>query len=145
MGVGLALAPSALALGAVDFDDADPLGLEVTGEPGAIGTRPFDADQLDRTEVAQPPQQQLVALSRGGEALDAEQSTSFVEWCNNVDVEVCIDAAGDAPCQSGHCHPFVGLGWGDTAPSGTTDRKATGLLQAGSYEVTPSDRRVSSG
>jgi hypothetical protein len=29
-----------------------------------------------------------------------------------MDVEVCIDAAGDAPWQIGHCHPFVGLGWG---------------------------------
>ena len=42
---------------------------------------------------------------------------------------MCIDAARDAPCQSGHCHPFVGLGWGDTAPSGTTDRTATGLCR----------------
>jgi hypothetical protein len=29
-----------------------------------------------------------------------------------MDVEVCIDPAGDAPCQIGHCHPFVGLGLG---------------------------------
>jgi hypothetical protein len=46
-----------------------------------------------------------------------------------VDVEVRIDAAGDASWQSGYCHPFVGLGWGDTAPSGTTDRTATGLYR----------------
>jgi hypothetical protein len=44
-----------------------------------------------------------------------------------------------------HMHDLRWLGWGDTAPSGTTDRTATGLCEAGFYEVTPSDRRVSSG
>ena len=96
-------------------------------------TGPFDADEVDRAEVAQPPQQFLVALLGGGEALDAEENPSFVQSRSYMDIEVRIDAAGDAPCQSGHCHPFVGLGWGDTAPSGTTDRTATGLCQAGSY------------
>jgi hypothetical protein len=46
-----------------------------------------------------------------------------------MDVEVRIDPAGDAPCQIGHCHPFVGLGWGDTAPIGTTDKTATGRVR----------------
>ena len=41
--------------------------------------------------------------------------------------------------------PSLDLGWGDTAPSGTTDRTATGLREAGSYEVTPCDRVLSSG
>ena len=63
LGVGLALAPAALAIGAVDFDDTDAFGLEVTGQPGPIGTRPFDADQLDGAEVGEPPQQLLVAAS----------------------------------------------------------------------------------
>ena len=133
MGIGLALEPTPLSIGTVDFDDADPLGLEMTGEPGSIRTCPFDADQLDGAEVAQPPQQLLVAGLRGSEALDAEESPSFVQSRSYMDVEVRIDPAGDAPCQIGHCHPFVGLGWGDTAPSGTTDRTATGLFQAGSY------------
>ena len=89
-----------------------PLGLEMTGQPGSIGPSPFDADQLDRAEVAQPPQQLLVAALGGGEALDAEESPSLVQSRSYMDVEVRIDPAGDAPCQSGHCHPFVGLGWG---------------------------------
>ena len=144
LGVGLALAPAALAVGPVDFDDADPLGVEVAGQPGSIGAGPFDADELDGAEVAQPPQQLLVAALGGGEALDAEQGPPLVQSRSYMDVEVRVDPAGDAPCQSGHCHPFVGLGWGDTAPSGTTDKTATGLCEAGSYEVTPSDRRVSS-
>ena len=144
MRVGLALAPAALAVGAVDLDDADPLALEMPGQPGAIGPGAFDADQVDRAEAAQPPEQLLVAAVGGGEALDAEESPPFVQSCSYMDVEVRIDAAGDAPCQSGHCHPFVGLGWGDTAPAGrrTGQRRA---CKAGSYEVTPSDRRVSSG
>ena len=133
MGVGLALTPAALAVGPVDLDDADLLGVEMPSQPGAIGPCPFDTNQLDGTEVAQPAQQQLVALSRGGEALDAEESPSFVQSRGYMDVEVRIDPAGDAPCQISHCHPFVGLGWGDTAPSGTTDKTATGLFQAGSY------------
>ncbi len=83
-GSDLPFAPAALSVGTVDFDDADPFGLEMTGEPGSIGPSPFDADQLDEAEVAQPPQQLLVAALGGGEALDAEE---------------------------GYCHPFVGLGW----------------------------------
>jgi hypothetical protein len=145
LGIGLALAPAALAIGPIDFDDTDLFGLEVPGQSGPIRTGPFDADQLDGAEVAQPPQQFLVAGFSRGEALDAEEGPSFVQSRSYMDVEVRIDAAGDAPWQSGHCHPFVGLGWGDTAPSGTTDRTATGLCEAGSYEVTPSDRQVSSG
>ena len=74
LGVGLALEPPALAVGPVDFDDADPLGLEVAGQPGAIGPGAFDTDQLDGAEVAQPAQQLLVAALGGGEALDAEES-----------------------------------------------------------------------
>src|ERR1700684_3699199 len=46
LGVGLALAPATLAVGTVDFDDSDPLGLEMTGEPGTIRPGPFDTDEL---------------------------------------------------------------------------------------------------
>ena len=105
----------------------------MASQPGAIGPGAFDADELDRAEVAEPPQQLLVAALGRGEALDAEESTSFVQSRRYMDVEVRIYPAGDASCQSGHCHPFVGLGWGDTAPSGTTDKTATGLYEAGSY------------
>ena len=78
MGIGLALEPPALSIGAVDFDDPDLLGLEVTGQPGAIRPGPFDADQLDGAEVAQPAQQLLVATLGRGEALDAEQGAPLV-------------------------------------------------------------------
>jgi hypothetical protein len=101
----------------------------VPGQPRSIGARPLHTDQLDRAEVAQPPEQLLVALRRRGEALDAEEGASVVQSCSYMHVEVRIDAADDASWQSGHCHPFVGLGWGDTAPSGTTDRTARGLYR----------------
>ena len=144
LGIGLALAPPALAVGTVDFDDADPLGLEMAGEPGTIGSGPFDADKLDGAEVGEPPEQLLVAVLGGGEALDTEESPSLVQSRSYMDVEVRIDAADDASCQSGHCHPFVGLGWGDTAPAGrrTGQRRAcVGRLLLG-HSVRPG---VSSG
>jgi hypothetical protein len=78
LGVGLALEPPPLSIGTVDFDDPDPLGLEMTGEPGTIGPRPFDTDQHDGAEVGEPPEQQLVTIGRCGEALDPEESPSFV-------------------------------------------------------------------
>ena len=80
----------------------------MSGEPGAIGTGPFDTDQLDGAEVAQPAQQLLVTDLRRGEALDSKQGPSSFKARSYMDVEVCIDAADDAPCQSGHRHPFVG-------------------------------------
>jgi hypothetical protein len=112
LGVRLALAPAALSVGTVDFDDADPFGLEMTGEPGSIGPGPFDADQLDEAEVAQPAQQLLVTIGCGGEALDAEQGAPLIQSRSYVDVEVRIDPADDASWQSGHCHPFIGFGLG---------------------------------
>ena len=78
MGIGLALEPPTLSIGTVDFDDADMLGLEVSGQSGSIGPGPFDTDQLERAEVAQLAQELLVAALGGGEALDAEEGASFV-------------------------------------------------------------------
>ena len=112
LGIGLALAPAALAIGPVDFDDADLLSLEVPGQPGSIRACALDTDQLNGAEVTQPGQQLLVAALRGGKALDTEECPSVVQSCSYVDVEVCIDAAGDASCQSGHCHPFRWIGLG---------------------------------
>jgi EAL domain len=95
-GFGLALAPATLTIGSVDFGDADPLALEVTGQTGAIGSRSFDADQLDRAEVAQPAQQLLVPDLRRGEALDAEERSSLVQSrsCSQF-----VDALLDVPAR----------------------------------------------
>jgi hypothetical protein len=87
----------------------------------------------------------LVAVSGAVEAFDAEECSSFVERCGHMDVEVRIDLAGDVRARVVTVIPSFGFGWGDTEPGGTTDKTATGPCEAGSYEVTPSDRPVSSG
>src|SRR3984885_5232447 len=57
-----------------------------------------------------------------------------------MDVEVRIDPAGDASCQIGHCHPFVGLGWGDTAPAGRrTGQRRACVRQAPIRSLRPTD------
>ena len=65
LGVGLALAPPALAVRTIDLDQPDPLALEVTGDIRPH-TNPslLPPDQLDGAEMAQPPQQFLVAGSQ---------------------------------------------------------------------------------
>ena len=124
MGVGLSFEPPALSIGSIDFDDADVFTLEVAGQPGTRGPGPFDADQLEGAEVAQPAQQLLVAGLGRGEALDAEQGPSVVQSRSYMDVEVRIDPAGDTPGQL--VTVIASLVWvgDDTAPSGTTDKTA---------------------
>ena len=98
------------------------------GEPGAIRARAFDADEDDRAEVLEPREQLLVALPGGLEVLDPEQRAFLVERCDDMDVEVRIDTAGHAACQSGHRHPILGrLGWHRTR--WTTDKTAMGRLR----------------
>ena len=108
-------------------------GQEVTGEPGAIGAGPFDTDQLDGAELAQPSEQLLVAALGGGEALDAEESPrsskAAATWTSR-----CVSTP-PVMLRAKVVTVIPSLDWvgGDTAPSGTTDRTATGLCEAGSY------------
>ena len=51
-GVGLSLAPAALAVRSVDLDDGDLAGKQVPGEPRPVAAGPFDADQLERPEAS---------------------------------------------------------------------------------------------
>ena len=132
-GIGLALAPAALAIGAVHLDDADPFVLKVTGEPGAIRAGPFDTDQLDGAEVAQPPQQLLVAGSVVGKLSTprrAPRSSKAAATCTSR----CVSTP-PVMLRAKLVTVIPSLDWvgGDTAPSGTTDRTATGLCEAGSY------------
>ncbi len=78
LGIGLAFEAPTLAIGSVNFDHSHALGLEMTGEPCSIGPSPFDADQLDGAEVAQPAQQLLVTGFGRGEALDSEQGAPLI-------------------------------------------------------------------
>ena len=141
-GVGLSLAPPALAVGTVDLDDGDLVGKQVPGEPGPVAAGPLDADELERPEGLQPAEQGPIARRCGREALHAEECSTLVEGGRHMDVEVRVDPSGDAARDSGHRHLVLSLGLGDTAPA----RRWTGQRRAcaaGSYEVTPSDRLVS--
>jgi hypothetical protein len=110
-GVGLSLAPPALAVGTVDLDDGDLVGKQVPGQPGPVAAGPFDADELEGPEGLQPAEQGPIARRCGREALHAEQGSSFVEGGRHVHVEVRVDPSGDAACDSGHRHLFP-FAWG---------------------------------
>jgi hypothetical protein len=142
-GVGLAAQTPAHAVGTVDFDHLDALAMEVSGQPSAIRTGALHADQDDRSEALHPRKELLVARCRRLEGLDAEQGALLVEGGRHVDVEVRIEATSHRSCQSVHCHPFSWWGWHRT--DRTTDKTAMSLVWASSYEVTPSNRPVSSG
>jgi len=123
-----ARAPAPLAVRAVDLGHGHAGLVEVAGKPGPVGAGALDAHQLDGAEGPQPGQELAVAPGGGLEGLDPKEGPSPVQGGRHVDVEVGVDPAGDPACQSGHRHPFRCLGWGGTAPSGTTDRTAVGLL-----------------
>ncbi len=55
--VGLALPAPVLAVGPVDLDDPDAGRGDVPGQSGAVTAGPFDPDQADRPEPAQPAEQ----------------------------------------------------------------------------------------
>jgi len=82
--------------------------LEVSGEPGPVGTCPFNADFRDRAETREPLEQRLVAGCRGRERLDSEQAADGVERSRHVNVEVGVHAAcHGAALYDGHRHPFL--------------------------------------
>jgi hypothetical protein len=110
LGIGLALAPAALAVGAIYFDQRDALGMEVPCEAGPVAAGPFDADELEGPEALEPARELAITRTRRGEALHAQQGTSLVEGGRHVEVEVCVDPTGDAPRDSGHRHLFLSLG-----------------------------------
>jgi hypothetical protein len=116
-----------LSVGSINLDHSDAFTVEVTGESSSVGAGALHAQQLNGPEAPQPGQQLVVAAWRRLEGLDSKESSPFVQGGGNMHVEVRVDPAGDLPWQSGHCHPFVRIGWGGTAPSGTMDKTATGL------------------
>jgi hypothetical protein len=145
LGIGLALEPAALSIGTVDFDDADALGLEVAGQPGPIGPGPFDADQLDGAEVAQPAQQLLVAalvvakLSTPSRV--PRSSKAAATWTSR-----CVSTP-PVMLRAKLVTVIPSLVWVGVTPhrAERRTRQRRACVQASSYEVTPSDRQVSSG
>ena len=77
--VGLALRATVLPVGAVYLDDPDACRGDVAGQSGAVTAGPFDADQGDGPESAQPAQQGGIAGRRGGELPDAGQPADGIE------------------------------------------------------------------
>ena len=56
-GVGLAGPMSGLSVRSVDLDDSNAFASQVSGDAGAVGAGPFDADQVDVTECGEPRNQ----------------------------------------------------------------------------------------
>ena len=104
-GVGLALAPAALAVGTIHLDHSDLLVVQVPREAGAVAPGALDTHQVDRPEALQPQGEPAVADCGGLEALGAEQAPVLVEGGRHVDVEVRVDTSGDASCKIAHVIP----------------------------------------
>src|SRR5712691_5836220 len=109
--VGLALPTAILPVGAVHLHDPDAGCGDVAGQSGAVTAGPFDADQGDGPEAAQPAQQVAVAGRGSRELLDAEQPSDGIERGGDMHVGVGVHAAGDGACffYDGHSHPFLRL------------------------------------
>ena len=109
--VGLALPATVLPVGAVYLDDPDACRGDVAGQSGAVTAGPFDADQGDGPESAQPAQQAGVAGRGGGELPDAEQPADGIERGGDMRAGVGVHAASDRACffYDGQGHPFLRL------------------------------------
>jgi hypothetical protein len=91
----------------------------VAGQAGAVTAGPFNPDQGDGPEAAQPAQQPRVPGRRGRELLDAKQPADRIERGGDVRVGVRVNAVGDSAAvfYDGHAIPFLWLkGW--HAPAG---------------------------
>jgi hypothetical protein len=142
-GIGLAGGSSGLTVGPVDLDDLDAGGIQVPGQPGAIGARALHADPGHLTEGTHPGQQLSIAGSAGRKRLDAQQAADIVQGRGDMDVQVGVDSARDgaAGFYDGHRHPFS-LTWsrGGTHVPGRSD----GVVRSArtGWPITPSERGV---
>ena len=93
-----------------------------------------------RAEVLSQPAASCGRRSSAAESSRPEECPSGVH-CTYLDLELLIDAAGDASCQSAHCHPFVGLGWVDTTSAGRwTGQRRACVRQAPILSLRPTGR-----
>jgi hypothetical protein len=108
--IRLALPPPVLAVGAVDLDHPDTGRGDVAGQAGAVAAGPFDPDQADGPEPAQPGQQAGVTGRGSRELLDAKQPSDGIKRGGDVHVGVGVHATSDGAClYDGQRHPFLGL------------------------------------
>ena len=85
-----------LPVRAVHFHHADAGRGQVPGQGRPVAAGPFDADQGDGPETAQPAQQGCVPGCGGRELPHPQQPSDRVECGGDMRVSVGIDAAGDA-------------------------------------------------
>jgi hypothetical protein len=135
--VGLALPAAVLAVRTVHLHDPDASRGDMTGQARAVAARPFDADQGDGPEPAQPAEQAGVSGRADRELLDAEQSPDGIQRGGDVHVGVGVHAAGDGAClYDGHAIPFLWLkGW--HAPAGRRACEPRPLAQDGQIGTAP--------
>ena len=99
-----------LPVRAVHLHDPDAGRSDVTGQARAVTAGPFDADQGNGPEPAQPAEQAGVAARGGGELLHAKKPPDRVKRCGDMHVGVGVHAAGDGAClYDGHSRPFLRL------------------------------------
>jgi hypothetical protein len=100
------------------------LGVQVAGQSGAIRPGPFHPDQRDLAKAAQPPQQLPIAAGVGWEAAATQERTDLVQGGSHVNVQVGVDAAGDAVGHALHCRPFrLEVGMAPHQPGGRTGQR----------------------
>jgi hypothetical protein len=129
--VGLTRQAPRLAVGSVDLDHHDVVGVQEPGQPRSVAAGPLHPDQGDLTERGQPPQQLAVSRSRGRERRRSQHPSDVVQRRRHVHIQMRIDTAGN-PCHRCHVSLHPSPGTVDTAPAGTADKTATGLVSAGS-------------
>jgi hypothetical protein len=78
----------------------------MTGQARAVTAGPFDPDQADGPEPAQPSEQAGVAGRGNRELLDAEQPADGIQRGGDMHIGVGIHAAGDDVLLRWSCHPF---------------------------------------
>ena len=87
-----------LAVRAIHFDHPHAGGRQVAGQARPVAAGPFDADQGECPEPAQPAQQAGVSGRGGGELPHAQQTAERVQRGRDVHVGVGVHAAGDDAC-----------------------------------------------
>ena len=124
--IALAASASTLPVGPVDLDDSHRLGVEVAGQPGAVGAGALDTDDVHLAEAAQPGEQAPVA----GGVVSNDSTPSSAPWWSKAAATWTSRWVSTPPViRSGKVViviPSLVSGWGGTAPPGrrTGQRRA---------------------